>query len=120
MANDITSKEYTPEELKAAFIKMYGGDEEKVTLRCSLEILDQVIDQFGDGIKIKGNRQKNTKDKNGKPTGTFTITVPVSLSTTFYAWVFQYVGKMKIEAPEYVRQAYADYLKQAMDGIAGE
>ena len=89
--------------------KMYGGDEEKVTLRCTLEILDQVIDQFGDSIELKDITDTH-----------FTITVPVSLSTTFYAWVFQYIGKMKIETPEYVRQAYADYLKQAMDGIAGE
>ena len=100
--------------------KMYGGEEEKVTLRCTLEILDQVIDQFGDAIELKGIRQKNKKDKNGKPTGTFTITVLVSLSTTFYAWAFQYVGKMKIEAPEHVKQAYTDYLKQAMDGATGE
>ena len=48
------------------------------------------------------------------------VTVPVSLSTTFYAWVFQFVGKMRILGPEYVREKYAGYLEQAMDEAMGE
>lgn len=88
--------------------RMYGGPEENVTLRCSMEILDQVIDRFGDGIDIKGGKKH------------FTVTVPVSLSTTFYAWVFQYVGKMSILAPEHVRESYAGYLEEALDEAIGE
>lgn len=88
--------------------KMYGGPEENVTLRCSTEILDQVIDRFGDRIDI------HTKGTH------FTVTVPVSLSTTFYAWVFQYVGKMSILAPEHVRESYAGYLEVALEEIEGE
>ena len=88
--------------------RMYGGPEEKVTLRCSMEILDQVIDRFGDGVELKAGKKH------------FTVTVPVSLSTTFYAWVFQYVGKMSIVCPEYVREAYAGYLEEALDDVLGE
>lgn len=84
--------------------RMYDGPEENVTLQCSMEILDQVIDQFGEQVELK-NKTRNQ----------FTITVPVSLSTTFYSWVFQYVGKMRILVPEYVREAYAEYLKEAID-----
>ncbi len=89
--------------------RMYGGPEEKVTLLCKLEILDQVIDQFGEQVELKDVRREH-----------FTVTVPVSLSTTFYAWVFQYVGKMRILAPEHVRESYAGYLEQAMDEVLGE
>lgn len=88
--------------------RMYGGPEERVTLRCNTEILDQVIDRFGDGIDIKPGKKH------------FTVTVPVSLSTTFYAWVFQFVGKMSIVSPEYVREAYAGYLEEALDDVLGE
>ncbi len=88
--------------------RMYGGPEERVTLRCNTEILDQVIDRFGDGIDIKPGKKH------------FTVTVPVSLSTTFYAWVFQFVGKMSIVCPEYVREAYAGYLEEALDDVLGE
>ena len=88
--------------------RMYGGPEENVTLRCKKEILDQVIDRFGDGIELEDIK----KD-------TFKVTVPVNLSTTFYAWVFQYVGKMGIEAPEYVKEEYTGYLKAALgDALA--
>ncbi len=89
--------------------RMYGGAEEDVILKCDMEILDQVIDRFGDGITL----EKVRKDS-------FQITVPVSLSTTFYAWVFQYVGKMSIRGPEYVREAYAGYLQEAIDEVLGE
>ena len=88
---------------------MYRGPEETVTLRCSTEILDQVVDRFGDEIKLHDVRD-----------GRFSVTVPVKLSTTFYAWVFQFVGQMRITAPEYVREAYARYLEQAMDETLGE
>lgn len=90
--------------------RMYGGPEENVVLRCKTEILDQVIDRFGEQPEIK-------EDPDGE---TFQVIVPVSLSTTFYAWVFQYVGKMKILAPEYVREAYAGYLEEALDETLGE
>ena len=35
MTNDLTAKEYTPEELKKAFIKVYGGNEDTVRLYSS-------------------------------------------------------------------------------------
>ena len=97
--------------------RMYSGQEEEVTLRCSLEIMDQVIDRFGDGVEVKNLELKTEK---GKKTGAFTITVPVNLSNTFYAWVFTFVGQMKIQGPEYVRREYAGYLEKAIDEALGE
>ena len=101
---DFDVRDYTDK-----IFKMYGGPEEKVTLLCKLEILDQVIDRFGEQVELKDVRKEH-----------FTVTVPVSLSTTFYAWVFQYVGKMRILAPEHVRESYVGYLEQAMDEVLGE
>lgn len=89
--------------------RMYEGTEEEVTLRCSMEILDQVIDRFGDGVDVRQLDRDH-----------FEVKVPVSLSTTFYAWVFQFVGKMNIVKPEYVREAYAGYLEEALDDALGD
>ena len=89
--------------------KMYDGPEETVTLKCSMEILDQVIDRFGDRTELK-NLRKNS----------FVVSVPVSLSTTFYGWIFQYTGKMSILAPEHVRESYAGYLQEAIEDVLGE
>ena len=50
MANDITAKEYTPEELKTAFIKMYDGDGDAIRLYSSparINIIGEHIDYNG-------------------------------------------------------------------------
>ena len=50
MPNDLTEKEYTPDELKKAFIKMYGGDESSVRLYSSparINIIGEHIDYNG-------------------------------------------------------------------------
>ena len=106
---DFNIRDYTEK-----VFRMYSGPEETVTLRCSLAIMDQVIDRFGEGVEVKDVEVETVK---GEKTGYFTITVPVNLSTTFYSWVFTYVGQMKILGPEYVREEYTGYLKQAMDGM---
>ncbi len=102
--DDFDIRDYTDK-----VFRMYGGPEEKVTLRCKLEILDQVIDRFGDQIELKSITKNH-----------FVIDVPVGLSTTFYAWVFQFVGQMNIISPEHVREAYAGYLEEALDDVLGE
>lgn len=88
---------------------MYDGNEEEVTLRCKHNLMDQVIDKFGEGIDIKNVRRN-----------TFDITVPVDISGTFYAWVTQFVGEMTIIAPGHVKDAYADYLQEAIDDVLGQ
>ena len=50
MSNDLTKKEYTPSELKTAFIKLYGGDEAAVRLYSSparINIIGEHIDYNG-------------------------------------------------------------------------
>ena len=104
-----TPKDFDVRDYTDKVFRMYGGPEEKVKIRCSVEILDQVIDRFGDQVVLEEKSRTH-----------FVFTVPVSLSTTFYAWVFQYVGKMSIVAPEHVRETYAGYLEEALDDVLGE
>ena len=87
---------------------MFDGPQVEVTLRCRHSILDQIIDKFGEQVEIN-NVQKDT----------FDITVPVSISGTFYAWVFQFVGEMNTIAPERIVNAYAEYLQEALDDVLG-
>ena len=82
---------------------MFNGPTENVTLRCSMNILDQVIDRFGEETEIK-------KAENN----TFDVTVPVAVSGTFFAWVFQFTGEMKIQGPESVKEKYREMLQGAM------
>ncbi len=87
---------------------MFDGREEVVTLRCVHHLMDQVIDKFGEGVHV-----------NNITRTTFDATVPVSVSKTFYAWVFQFVEEMTIVAPEQIAEAYAYYLQQAIDDVLG-
>ena len=84
---------------------MYKGKMETVTLRCMPEIMDQVIDKFGESVNVT-----NVADN-----GVFDIAVEVSVSLTFFAWVFQFTGQMNIIQPENVIRKYAEYLEQALD-----
>ena len=88
---------------------MFDGKKETVKLRCTSHLVSQVIDLFGKQLEITG-----------KTADTFDVTHEVYVSPTFYAWVFQYAGGIRILEPKWVREEYMRYLKQAMEEIAGE
>ncbi len=68
---------------------MYDGSECKVTLLCENELMKHIIDRFGETV-FTAPRDENH----------FIVETPVSLSQTFYGWVFSFGGKMKITAPQ--------------------
>lgn len=63
--------------------------ESAITLLCENELMTYVIDRFGESVPV------TLADENH-----FSATVKVSLSQTFYGWVFSFGGKMKIQAPQ--------------------
>lgn len=85
------------------FTRMYGGRTEKVSLRCRMGLLDQVIDKFGENqVKIL----QVTRDS-------FTAEAEVAVGGTFLSWVFQFAGEMTIEGPPSVREMYSRMLAAA-------
>lgn len=87
----------------AQVFKMYGGKAEKITLQFDSQMIDYIYEKFGLDTKIRscGDDQ-------------FTAKIEVQLSPTFYAWVFQFTGKMRIIAPECVCEEYMGMLKKAI------
>ncbi len=80
--------------------RMYDNDEpEEVTLLCHNEVMKGVLDKFGMDIRVKKADADHFRTK-----------VMVCTSPTFYSWVFQWGGKVKIEGPE---DAAAEYRKMA-------
>lgn len=45
----------------------------------------------------------------------FAVTAEVSVSPTFFAWVFEFGGNIKIIAPQSVKNAYGELVKKAME-----
>lgn len=88
----------------AQVFKMYGGETEKITLQFGSQMIDYIYEKFGLDTKIRscGDDQ-------------FTAKVEVQLSPTFYAWLFQFTGKMRIIAPESVCDEYTELLNKAIN-----
>lgn len=101
-------EDFNLQDYNDKIFKMYDGEEVEVTLRCRNELIDQVIDKFGTKIVL----QHKTRT-------TFDLTVPVSLSGTFFSWVFQYAGQMTVVKPEKAVNWYIHMLEEAMDDVLG-
>lgn len=69
--------------------RMFDGEEVMVELECENSLMKYIIDHYGLEIETRRNTQE-----------TFIAKVPATLSPTFYGWVFQFAGKMKIISPE--------------------
>ena len=87
--------------------RMYDNEEpEEVTLLCANEVMKGVLDKFGMDITVKKADPEHFRTK-----------VKVCTSPTFYSWVFQWGGKVRIEGPE---AAVTEYRKMAQKALEGE
>lgn len=68
--------------------QLFDGERTTVELLCHEDAMNSVIDHFGEQA-----RTKPVDDTH------FLLTTEVSLSPTFFAWVFQFGGKVQILAP---------------------
>ena len=82
-------------------IHMYDDENVTVTLKCKNEVMKSVIDRFG----IDVYTEPSTK-------GYFKAVVEVSASRTFFGWVFQFAGDIKIAKPANVKNSFIEMVKQ--------
>ena len=92
-----------PEFTRQVF-DMYDGAKETVTLLCKNDMMNYIIDRFGDDVET-----------GPMDCGHFKAVVEVSVSQTFFAWVFQFNGDIKITAPASVVSRYNEMLNGALD-----
>lgn len=69
--------------------EMYDGEPTMVTLECRNDLAKYIVDRFGTKLET----EPVSDDR-------FRIEVEVSLSPTFYGWVFQFGGGIRIVSPE--------------------
>ena len=82
--------------------QMFSGEETTVELECDTSLMKYVIDRFGIDVET----EELSDDK-------FLAKVPVDLSPTFYGWVFQFGGGVKIVGPEEAVDAYKEMVDKA-------
>lgn len=83
---------------------MYDGTKERVTLICKNDMMNYIIDRFGDEVETS-------------PTdyGHFKAVAEVSVSQTFFAWIFQFNGEIKITRPASVVTKYKKMLESVLE-----
>ena len=69
--------------------EMYDGEPTEVELLVKDDFAKYIVDRFGTNIETYPSEN-----------GYFKVSVEVSLSPTFYAWVFRFGGEIKILSPE--------------------
>lgn len=95
-------KDYRIEDYRNRVFLMYDGPRQTVELLCDNDMMDAVVDKFGKKV------QTAIVDD-----GHFSVTGEVSIGSTFFAWVFNYAGKIRIQSPEDVRSQYREHLGKA-------
>ena len=89
---------------KAKVFDMYGGKAYDVHIRFSNNLAGAVIDQFGKDVFMM------PADKDH-----FTITVPVEVSPTFFAWISTFGRGVKILGPEPVVEKMRNFIQATAD-----
>lgn len=64
------------------------------------------IDQFGEHFPYR--QIDNTH---------FQATIPVKLTRSFWGWIFEHAGSIRIAAPESVQTQYRNMLRRALESI---
>ena len=106
-ATDIPSvkepADFEPVAYLKSIIAMYDGKMETVRLKCTPDMMKVIIDRFG-------------KDVFTEPCDDgFVAEVKVSVSPTFFGWVFGFAGKIKSTSPQQVVNEYKSALGKALD-----
>ncbi|MCD8129660.1 MAG: WYL domain-containing protein [Lachnospiraceae bacterium] len=96
-------EDFNPAEYAAKVFRMFNGTDEKVTLEAENRLMKKFIDRFGEDF-----RSWKVSDTS------FRAEVEVAVSPTFYAWVSEYSGQIRIVAPDSVRSAYIEHLEKLL------
>lgn len=100
---------FDPVDYTVDVFSMYEGSLETVELLCENSVMDPIVDRFGEEA-----------DTQIADSGHFLVRAQVSVNRTFFAWVFQFAGKMQILEPAPVKVQYQEMLGKALVPDAGQ
>ena len=86
--------------------RMYDAPRREVELICDNDVMDAIIDRFGVDVKIYPRDSERVF-----------VESEVAVGKLFYNWVFGFGGKVKIAAPEDVKEEYKKMVLEAAEGI---
>ncbi len=88
---------------------MFSGKEQRVSIRCSNKILEEIVDRFGDNIKFKSQNADS-----------FTAEITAITGEGFVSWVLQYGADIKVISPQELRSAISERALQIVKTYSKE
>ena len=67
-------------------------------------VMDAIIDQFGPNVETYACDQQN-----------FRVIAEIAVGKVFFNWIFGFEGKVRIKAPEDVKQQYKNQVLKAAE-----
>ena len=98
--SEVAGENFNLGEYSRRIFNMYSGETVLVTLKCDKSLVNAVIDKFGQGVSLRDCGEY------------FTAVANVNISPTFFAWVFMFEGKMKIESPTEVVNKFKETVEK--------
>jgi predicted DNA-binding transcriptional regulator YafY len=89
---------FNTEEYRKQVFSMFGGELERVELICTDEMVEDIIDRFGEDVPIY------KMDDNS-----YRVIVDVQISKTFFLWVLGSMGKVRITSPTPVQEKFKEF-----------
>ena len=86
--------------------RMYNAPRREVELVCDNGLMDAIIDRFGPNVETYACDQQN-----------FRVIAEVAVGTVFFNWIFGFNGKVRIKAPEDVKEQYKEQVLKAAELI---
>lgn len=93
-------------EYTKSLFHMFSGEAATVELLCDNALMKTVIDRFGADVQTAIVDDAH-----------FTVTANVSLSPTFYGWLFEFGGKIRLLSPATAVEEYKDMVKAAFESM---
>ena len=84
--------------------RMYNAPRREVELICDNGVMDAIIDQFGPNVDTYACDQQN-----------FRVIAEIAVGKVFFNWIFGFEGKVRIKAPEDVKQQYKNQVLKAAE-----
>ena len=91
-------------EFAKSVFQMYDSEHVTVELKCDNSLMKNIIDRFGEDVIATPYSITE-----------FKATVEVSVSPTFYGWLFGFGGKIQILSPESIKESYKALVKTTLE-----
>lgn len=91
---------------RSELFSMYAGERTVVELVFPKKLLSHAVERFGESIEPVGAAD-----------GTYIIRTTVRVSQTFFSWLTVFNGRVKIKAPQAVKEQYRKFIQNLAENI---